>query len=290
MSAPHPLLSRSFWLLQKTILPPHLHFSAALSHTLICIFSLGSLPYLSIHPVTPVIHLFFLFPPCFFPLLHCGGAEPHLNAQPVMSSLPALGIFTGMKKCNHPFLSNIISQQLKVVQNCLHAMRWMNLFPACLHVLIAHCMDTLIFHSLLCAFLWWLSRPVLLRQYAKAFQCLLSCLQTSRERQGRGESKEEGEGSKWGVGKNYRGLEKRAVAQPWKWRERWWGREWEREREIIQCKTQTNSALVVVQRTDQRAPSPLGNNRLLCSPRCSGGVHLPSRPRGEAKKYPPISR
>lgn len=71
-------------------------------------FSLGSLPHLSVHPVTPVIHLFCffpLFPLCFFSLRLCGSAQPHLNARPGMSSLPALGrFFTSMKKCNHPFL------------------------------------------------------------------------------------------------------------------------------------------------------------------------------------------
>lgn len=109
--------SRSFWLLQKSRCS-----SADLSHTVICIFlSLGSFPYLSIHPVTPVIHLLFfsplVYPPTVFspplssPQWH---REAHLNAQPVMSSLPAaLGnflkcrlsiYFTGIKKkCNHPF-------------------------------------------------------------------------------------------------------------------------------------------------------------------------------------------
>lgn len=44
--------------------------------------------------------------------------------------------------------------------------------------------------------LWWLSCPVLLQLYAQAFQFFFFCLQTSRERLGRGENKEEGECSK----------------------------------------------------------------------------------------------
>lgn len=92
---------------QQNVLPPFLHSSTTLPHTLICIFLW--LPSISVHPVPPVIHL---FPPphvplCFLFFFHlCVSAPPHRNARPDTSSLPALGIsfffFTGMKKCNHP--------------------------------------------------------------------------------------------------------------------------------------------------------------------------------------------
>lgn len=62
---PPPLSAGQFDYCRKPLFHP-ISASPLLSHTPICIFSLGSLPYLSIHPVTPVIHLFFpLFPQCF---------------------------------------------------------------------------------------------------------------------------------------------------------------------------------------------------------------------------------
>lgn len=101
---------------------------ALLSHTVICIFSLGSLTHISVHPATPVIHLFF--PLVSFPSVFVASPQPHLHAQPGMSSLPALGIFTRTKKCNHPFLLTPSHSNSRWHKDCLHAIIWVSLFPA----------------------------------------------------------------------------------------------------------------------------------------------------------------
>lgn len=244
MPPPHPPLSRSFWLLQKPLVstPSPLHqWSPTQS------FAFSILAFFHIFRFILSHLLFTCFssfpPPCFASLLLCGSTEPHLNAQPVISSLPALGIFIGMKKCNHPFSFWYISTRVDT-----ELLKWTDstLF---LHILVVQCMKILIFHSLLCGVARYLVLSCWNRAHRLSSACSLACRQADQERQGRGECKEEGEGSKWGVGKNYGGLEKRAVAQPWIWRERGWGRD--RGRKRLYSVKPEDAVLVVVRRADQ---------------------------------------
>ena len=72
------------------------------------------------------------------------------------------------------------------------------------------------------------------------------------------------------------------------------GVEREREREREQCRIQADSAVVVVQRTDQQAASTTGEQPpFVFSPSpLQWGSAFTVAPDGvgEAKKYPPISR
>lgn len=63
---PHPL-SRSFWLLQKTVVPPHLHSSAALphSHLHFCLLALFHIFQFILSHLLFICFVFFLFSPVF---------------------------------------------------------------------------------------------------------------------------------------------------------------------------------------------------------------------------------
>lgn len=182
MPPPHPPLSRSFWLLQKPLVstPSPLHqWSPTQS------FAFSILAFFHIFRFILSHLLFTCFssfpPPCFASLLLCGSTEPHLNAQPVISSLPALGIFIGMKKCNHPFSFWYISTRVDT-----ELLKWTDstLF---LHILVVQCMKILIFHSLLCGVARYLVLSCRNRAHRLSSACSLACRQADQERQGRGE-------------------------------------------------------------------------------------------------------
>lgn len=160
----------------------NLHSRSALPHT-----HLHFLAWLSYFTSSCHTCYSLVSPPCFLPLHLCSSAQPHLNAQPGISSPPALGIFTGMKKCHHPFL--LTTQGDTKLLACLNMTEPVPL-PVCRS---GWCQCALIFHSLLCSFV----------------SCLvLSCLQRlcslSRLQRGAGEK----------VRRRERGAEKRAAAQP----------------------------------------------------------------------------
>lgn len=104
MPLPRPPSAGHFDYCRKPLFHP-ISASPLLTHTVICIFSPGSLPHLSIHPVTPVIHLFFFFfySPLFL-LWQCRTSSKFTASHGHLCLLWAFLLIR--KKCSHPFLSN----------------------------------------------------------------------------------------------------------------------------------------------------------------------------------------
>lgn len=161
--------------------------SLLLSHTVICIFSFGFLPYLfqfilshllftcfSSFSPSPV----FLFPPSLWQLR----ASSKCMASHELST--CFGHFYWYEKVQSCF-SFVISYH-NTSRWRRNAIRWMNIFLARLHFLIVQCMHTLIFHLLSCSFGGYLVLSCSNCMHRLSSACSLACRQAER---GRGEEK-----------------------------------------------------------------------------------------------------
>lgn len=215
----------------------------------------------------------------FLSLWQCRASSKCTTRPKLSLSPPAI------KKSNHLFFFWILLEKARADPEWL---KWHGrlMKPACLSLdrAASENLDISFTFMQLCL----LSRVLL----ALKAQSLLSpsCLQTSRDR---GRREEGGRGvmervanevwAKIMVGTR----EDCSEAQPWIWSEGGCGEE------SLSVEKLEDSESVVVQSADLHPPSEtsafcasFSAPRLPC---CSGGVHLPSSPRGDGKKYPPIS-
>lgn len=201
VSPAHPLqpVTIRWWLPQKSAGPSHFCSSESLPQA-----HLHFPPVFFLHPVTPVIRLFF-FPSCASLLLHlCGGAQPHLNAQQARALRLLWAVLTSVKKCNHPFLLTPSNHNSR-----WHKKSWCAIIP--------ETWPTWFNISFTSMQPWQLSHPVLLRQSRRSSA---RALFPDRQRErGRAESK--------GGGRN------RNRPQPGDWRGGWWKKRERNQSEIL---------------------------------------------------------
>lgn len=154
LTTPTLLPSRSLWLLQKSVFLSHLRRPCSPTHSF-------AFPLLALFHIFQFIlsHLFFtcvsLPPPVSSPLLLCGSAQPSSTCTSSHELSTCFWQYFLPWKC---------AVMLKVM-NCSRAVRRngpIPIVPVCLDSTVHEFLDI----SSTTVVLWWLSCPVLLKQYA----------------------------------------------------------------------------------------------------------------------------